>query len=111
MVEILAAAANLHPSAEEATQFHGYSGTLFDVQLAPELVEVKIEPIIGFTATSLFPSADEATQVQPPLVGALVSVQVWAETRLAVSKAVETTSRILKIFIGRLMNLLHSTIL
>ena len=44
-------------------------------------------------------------------MGALVCVQVWAETKLAVSKAVEANSRILKFFIGRLMNLLHSTIL
>jgi hypothetical protein len=87
---------------------------LFDIHVAPESVEVIIEP--SPTATSLVPSADEATQPQPPsqpqsLVGALVCVQVWASTKLAASKAVEATSRILKFFIGRLMNLLHSTIL
>jgi hypothetical protein len=65
---------------------------------------------LSLTATSLVPSAEEAMEVQA-LVGALVCVQVWAETKLAVSKAVEATSRILKVFIGRLMNLLHSTIL
>jgi hypothetical protein len=36
------------------------------------------------------------------LVDALVSVQVWAETKSAASKAVEATSRILKVFIDRL---------
>jgi hypothetical protein len=44
-------------------------------------------------------------------LGALVSIQAWASVKLAVNKAVEATSRIRKVFIGRLMNLLHSTIL
>jgi hypothetical protein len=44
-------------------------------------------------------------------MGALVCVQVWASAKLAVRKAVEATSRILKVFIGRLMNLHHSTVL
>jgi len=52
-------------------------------------------------ATSLFPSADEASPHQPAS-GALVCVQVCASVKLAVSKAVEATSRILKFFIGRL---------
>jgi hypothetical protein len=74
-------------------------GTLFDTHVAPESVEVKIEP--SPAATSLVPSGDEATQLQPKLVGALVGVQVWASAKLAVSKAVEVSSRILKRFIGR----------
>jgi hypothetical protein len=40
-------------------------GTLFDVQVIPESVEVKIEPpptqYTSETATTLLPSADEAT--------------------------------------------------
>jgi len=64
--------------------------------MVPESVEVKIEP--SPAATSLVPSADEATQLQE-LVGALVCVQVWASAKLAVIKAIEATSRILKVFI------------
>ena len=42
------------------------------------------------------------------LLGALVCVQVWATTEPAVSEATETTNRSPKVFIGRLMNLIHS---
>jgi hypothetical protein len=51
------------------------------------------------TATSLVPSADEATAVQF-VSGALVCVQVWVSAKLAVSKTGEATNRILKCFIG-----------
>jgi hypothetical protein len=91
----------LVPSAEEATQLHKLCGTSFDIHVAPESVEVKIER--EPTATSLDPSADEATQLQATLVGALVRVQVWASAKLAVSIAVEATSRILKYLIGFFM--------
>jgi hypothetical protein len=77
--------------------------------VAPEFVETQMPPRSA-TATNSVPSADEAIPVQF-VTGALVCVQFWASAKLAVSKAVEATSRILKVFIGRLMNLLHSTIL
>jgi uncharacterized protein (UPF0212 family) len=67
-------------------------------------------PLLPAVATNLVPSADEATAVQF-VSGALVCVQVWANAKLAVSKAVEANSRIRKVFIGRLMNLVHLTIL
>jgi hypothetical protein len=72
----------LVPSADEATD-HQYSwGTLFEIQVVPELVEVKIAasplpPKNGVATTILVPSADEATDAQSP-GGALVCVQVWA---------------------------------
>ena len=102
-------AANLAPSAEEATRNQPDWGALVCVQVAPEFVETQM-PLLPAVATNLVPSADEATAVQF-VSGALVCVQVWASAKLAVSKAVEAASRILKFFIGRLMNLLHSTIL
>jgi hypothetical protein len=102
-------ATNLAPSAEEATRNQPDWGAPVCIQVSPELVETQMPPLLA-AAASLVPSADEATAVQF-VSGALVCVQVWASTKLAASKAVETTSRILKFFIGRLMNLLHSTIL
>jgi hypothetical protein len=103
----------LVPSADEATDHQSSWGTLFEIQVVPELVEVKIAasplpPKNGVTTTILLPSADEATDAQSP-GGALVCVHVWAETKLAVSKAVEATSRNLKVFIGSLSSLTHYT--
>jgi hypothetical protein len=68
--------------------------------VAPEFVETQM-PLALATATNLVPSADEATAVQF-VTGALVCVHVWANVKLAVSKAAEATSRFPKVFIGRL---------
>jgi hypothetical protein len=143
------------PSAEEITDLHGTFGTLFDVQVTPELIEVQTQPSKGkvrypsatnfipsaeqatagqskigalvcvqvipeseetqmplwlVAATNLFPSADEAIEVQF-VMGALVCVQVWANVKLAVSKAVATNTRILKVFITHSANPTYSTAL
>lgn len=58
-------------------------------------------PLSLAAAANLVPSAEEAMETQFVL-GALVCVQVWANVKLAVSKAVEATGRIPKFFIGRL---------
>jgi hypothetical protein len=99
-------AANLLPSAEDVTRTQPAPGALVWVQVPPEFVETQIPPESirtqlppEATATNLVPSADEAMAVQF-VIGALVSVQVWASAKLAVSKAVKATSRFLKFFIG-----------
>lgn len=51
---------NILPSADEATEDHKVWGALFDVQVSPEFVEVKM--LLQSTATNLLPSAEEATE-------------------------------------------------
>ena len=71
------AATSLLPSAEDATEDQELLGAFAIAQLAPELVEVQIEPPTGVqpsstfqylpisdTATNLFPSAEAATPAQ-----------------------------------------------
>ena len=41
---VLAAATIFDPFSEMATELHHFSGRLFEVQFAPELVETNIEP-------------------------------------------------------------------
>jgi hypothetical protein len=99
-------ATNWDPSADDEKEFHNAEdkfplGIVFEVQLIPELVEVQTKlGLCPARAANLVPSADETTRRQA-MFGALVCVQVWASAKLAVSKAVRTTSRILKVFIGR----------
>jgi hypothetical protein len=50
--------------------------------VAPAFVEVKSGPG-KVPASNLLPSADETTQFQRLLVGALVGVQVWAWPKFA----------------------------
>ncbi|MGA9779789.1 MAG: hypothetical protein WBS33_16120 [Verrucomicrobiia bacterium] len=40
MLRVLFAAYNMVPSAEEATEYQNPTGTLFETQVEPELVEV-----------------------------------------------------------------------
>lgn len=70
-------ATSLLPSAEEATPFQLWSGTVFGIQVRPEFVEVYIASPVA-NATSLAPSADEATAFQHPS-GAVEAVQVTPE--------------------------------
>ena len=101
-------AANLLPSAEDATRTQPEPGALVwvqvppefvETQIPPEFVEAQLPPPLLATATNLVPSADEAMAVQF-VIGALVCVQVWASAKLAVNKVVKATSRFLKFFIG-----------
>jgi hypothetical protein len=71
-------ATSLLPSAEDATHDQNVFVALVGVHVAPEFVEVKIEPHLN-AATSMVPSADEATEVQPP-TGAVDAVQVAPES-------------------------------
>jgi hypothetical protein len=50
----------IFPFADEAAPHQRRLGTLFEVQLLPAFVDVKIWPVPS-TAKSLFPSAEEAT--------------------------------------------------
>jgi len=63
-------ATNLFPSADEAANAQIYTlGTLFDIQVAPALVETQVDwPAI---ANNLFPSAEEAMESQAPVLDAL----------------------------------------
>jgi len=55
-------AASFVPSAEETMLNQlSWTGTEFELHIAPEFVEVRIMPAPWETATSLVPSADEAT--------------------------------------------------
>jgi NCAIR mutase (PurE)-related protein len=56
-------------------------GPLADCQVAPEFVEVKTEPELA-AATSLVPSADEATHTTE-LTGMLFETQVVPESAVA----------------------------
>ena len=60
--------------------FQVMPGVLVVVQEAPASAETQTVPLVA-TATSLVPSAEEATEDQL-LVGALVCVQVWADVEL-----------------------------
>ena len=64
-------AANLVPSAEEATAYHPYPlvGVLAAIQETPELVDVTTLPVwnsIPDTATNLVPSAEQAMPCHGP---------------------------------------------
>ena len=72
------AAANLVPSADEVRASQATIGALFEIQVAPKFVEVKIPPAFA-AATSLLPSADIAIACQF-FVGADVGVQPCAKT-------------------------------
>src|SRR5438034_11321675 len=79
----MAAAASPIPSAEEARQDQYCPGALVSVQLAPELVEIKIWPVLA--ATSLLPSAEEATPCYKVLAGRLPSTSRlnWSRDKLS----------------------------
>jgi hypothetical protein len=69
----------LLPSADIATEVQCSLGTtLFDVQVFPEFVEVQIRPPSA-TAANVFPSAEEATQIQSSK-GTLFVIQVFPES-------------------------------
>jgi hypothetical protein len=67
-----AAATNLAPSAEQATESHTLLGAVVCTQLAPESDERKIPPLPGCSipglgidaATSFVPSAEQASEDQ-----------------------------------------------
>jgi hypothetical protein len=82
-------AASLVPSAELATEYHALLGAPQALQVAPESVDVSINPSVGDAATNLAPSADEATDVQtePTPLGALVEVQSCALERLTIANS------------------------
>ena len=57
-------AANLFPSAEDATENQFKKGASVMTQVAPPLVEVLISPGPLSAATNLLPSAEDATDTQ-----------------------------------------------
>lgn len=77
-------AANVVPSADEAMQDQISLDAPLGCQVVPELVEVKIGPLVTdsraidgvapTTATNLFPSAEEATAIKF-LLGTLFDIQ------------------------------------
>jgi len=69
------------PSAEQATDLQVFGARLFEIQLWPPSVEVYMGPcwlVRLAAATSLVPSAEDATAVQT-LDGALVCIHVLPE--------------------------------
>jgi hypothetical protein len=80
----LTTATNLWSSAEEATEDQSALGESLNVQEAPELVETRIGPPLPdvfapTAATSLVPSAEEATKHRPPGPNSEATVQVAPE--------------------------------
>jgi hypothetical protein len=81
-----APAANLVPSAEEATEGQKQTPSgdrLLVFQEEPESDEVQMmPPSASDAATTLIPSAEHATELQSKFVGAAVSRQTWADAGL-----------------------------